>query len=85
MRGAILFLQNQRETGVVLLEKLLALDRAAAERFYTLCREQFNPDLKVADSVVEEWIAVGTFRSKERPVARSQIVYDWSFAEKARY
>jgi NitT/TauT family transport system substrate-binding protein len=85
LRAAILFLQNQRETGVGLLEKLLALDRAAAERFYALYREQFNPDLKVADSVVEEWIAVGTFRSKEKPAAKSQIVYDWSFAEKARY
>jgi NitT/TauT family transport system substrate-binding protein len=85
LRAAILFLQSQHEIGVGLLEKLLALDRAAAERFYTLYRDQFNPDLKVADSVVEEWIAVGTFRSKEKPAARSQIVYDWSFAEKARY
>ena len=85
LRAAILFLQSQREIGVGLLEKLLSLDRAAAERFYTLYRDQFNPDLKVADSVVEEWIAVGTFRSKEKPAARSQIVYDWSFAEKAKY
>ena len=85
LRAAILFLQSQHEIGVSLLEKLLALDRAAAERFYTLYREQYNPDLKVADSVVEEWIAVGTFRSKEKPAARPQIVYDWSFAEKARY
>jgi NitT/TauT family transport system substrate-binding protein len=85
LRAAILFLQSQREIGVGLLEKLLSLDRAAAERFYTLYRDQFNPDLKVADSVVEEWIAVGTFRSKEKPSARAQIVYDWSFAEKARY
>jgi NitT/TauT family transport system substrate-binding protein len=85
LRAAILFLQSQREIGVGLLEKLLALDRAAAEHFYTVYREQFNPDLKVADSVVDEWIAVGTFRSKEKPAARSQIVYDWSFADKARY
>ncbi|HEX9145360.1 MAG TPA: ABC transporter substrate-binding protein [Candidatus Binatia bacterium] len=85
LRAAILFLQSQREIGVGLLEKLLSLDRAAAGRFYTLYRDQFNPDLKVADSVVEEWIAVGTFRSKEKPAARSQIVYDWSFAEKAKY
>jgi NitT/TauT family transport system substrate-binding protein len=84
LRAAILFLQSQREIGVGLLEKLLALDHPAAERFYTIYREQFNPDLKVADSVVEEWIAVGTFRSKEKPTARAQIVYDWSFAEKAR-
>ncbi len=85
LRTAILFLQSQREIGVDLLQKLLVLDRTAAERFYTLYREQFNPDLTVADSVVEEWIAVGTFRSKEKPANRPQTVYDWTFAEKARH
>jgi NitT/TauT family transport system substrate-binding protein len=84
LRAAILFLQSQREIGIGLLEKLLALDRTAAEHFYTLYREQFNPDLKVADSVVDEWIAVGTFRSKEKTAVRPQTVYDWSFAERAR-
>jgi ABC-type nitrate/sulfonate/bicarbonate transport system substrate-binding protein len=84
LRTAILFLQSQREIGVDLLQKLLVLDRTAAERFYALYREQFNPDLTVADSVVEEWIAVGTFRSKEKPANRPQTVYDWTFAEKAR-
>ena len=84
LRTAILFLQSQREIGVDLLQKLLVLDRTAAERFYALYREQFNPDLTVTDSVVEEWIAVGTFRSKEKPANRSQTVYDWTFAEKAR-
>lgn len=85
LRTAILFLQSQREIGVDLLQKLLVLDRPAAERFYALYREQFNPDLTVGDSVVEEWIAVGTFRSKEKPANRSQPVYDWTFAEKARH
>ena len=46
-------------------------------------REQYNPDLTVPDSVVEEWIAVGTFRAKEKITAKPQVV-DWSFAEKAR-
>jgi len=63
-RSAILFLQSQREIGVGLLEKLLKLDRPAAERFYSVYRDQFNPDLTVPDSVVEEWIAVGTFRNE---------------------
>ncbi len=84
LRTAILFIQSQREIGVDLLQKILVLDRTAAERFYTLYREQFNPDLTVPDSVVEEWIAVGTFRSKEKPANRPQTVYDWSFAERAR-
>ena len=84
LRGAILFLQNQREIGVGLLEKLLKIDRPAAERFYALYRDQYNPDLTLPDSVVEEWIAVGTFRAKEKPAVKIQTVVDWTFAEKAR-
>jgi ABC-type nitrate/sulfonate/bicarbonate transport system substrate-binding protein len=84
LRAAILFLQNQREIGVGLLEKLLKIDRPAAERFYSLYRDQYNPDLTVPDSVVEEWIAVGTFRAKEKLAIKPQVVYDWTFADKAR-
>ena len=83
-RAAILFLQSQKEVGVALLEKLLKLDHAAAERFYPAYRDQYNPDLTAPDSVVEEWIAVGTFRAKEKINAKPQVVRDWSFAEKAR-
>ena len=84
LRGAILFLQSQREVGIGLVEKILKLDRPVAERFYTLYREQFNPELTVSESVVEEWIAVGTFRAKEKTPVKSQVVRDWSFAEKAK-
>jgi ABC-type nitrate/sulfonate/bicarbonate transport system substrate-binding protein len=83
-RAAILFLQSQREAGIGLLEKLLKLDRAAAEKFYGIYRDQYNPELTVPDTVVEEWVAVGTFRAKEKIAARPQTVYDWTFAEKAR-
>ncbi len=84
LRNAILFLQSQREVGVGLLEKLLKLDRPAAERFYAIYRDQYNPELSVPDSVAEEWIAVGTFRAKEKIIAKPQVVRDWSFAEKAK-
>ncbi|MDP9130468.1 MAG: ABC transporter substrate-binding protein [Candidatus Binatota bacterium] len=84
LRNAILYLQSQREAGVNLIEKLLKLDRPVAERFYGIYRDQFNPDLSVPDSVVEEWIAVGTFRAKEKITAKPSVVVDWSFAEKAR-
>ncbi len=83
-RAAMLFLQGQREIGVSLLEKLLQLDRSAAERFYSVYRDQYNPDLTVPDSVAEEWVAVGTFRAKEKISAKPQVVYDWTFAERAR-
>ncbi len=83
-RAAMLFLQGQREIGVSLLEKLLQLDRSAAERFYSVYRDQYNPDLTVPDSVAEEWVAVGTFRAKEKISVKPQVVYDWTFAERAR-
>jgi ABC-type nitrate/sulfonate/bicarbonate transport system substrate-binding protein len=83
-RAAMLFLQSQREIGVSLLEKLLQLDHPAAERFYSIYRDQYNPDLTVPDSVAEEWIAVGTFRAKEKISVKPQVVYDWTFAERAR-
>jgi NitT/TauT family transport system substrate-binding protein len=83
-RAAMLFLQGQREIGVSLLEKLLQLDHSAAERFYSVYRDQYNPDLTVPDSVAEEWVAVGTFRAKEKISVKPQVVYDWTFAERAR-
>ena len=38
----------------LLVEKLLKLERPVVDRFYALYREQFNPDLTVPESVVEE-------------------------------
>ena len=86
VRAAILFIQGEREVGVGLMEKTLKLDRAAAERFYALYREQYNPELTVPQSVVKEWIAVGTFRDKEKKQGGvdEQKVYDWTFAERAK-
>ena len=84
LRNAILFLQSQREVGVGLFEKLLKLDRPAAERFYAIYRDQYNPELTVTDAVAEEWIAVGTFRTKEKSSVKPSVVYDWTFAERAR-
>ena len=84
LRSAILFIQSQREIGVGLLEKLLKIDHAAAEKFYGIYREQYNPELTVPDDVAAEWIAVGTFRTKDKPAIKPQSVYDWRFAEKAR-
>jgi hypothetical protein len=66
------------------VEKLLKLEFPVPEPFYALYREQFNPDLTVPDSVVEEWISVETFRAKEKITAKPQQVVDWTFAERAR-
>ena len=73
LRNANSFLQNHREISAGLVEKLLKLDRPVAERFYAPYREQFNPDLTVPESLVEEWISVGTFRVKEKsPSSRNR-------------
>ncbi len=79
-------IQEQSEYGVALFEKNLRLDRASAKEYYGLFREQYNPELSLPDAVVEELLAVGTFRSKDRDKARTNIksVRDWSFAERAR-
>jgi ABC-type nitrate/sulfonate/bicarbonate transport system substrate-binding protein len=86
LRAATLFIQSEREIGIGLMERTLKLDRGAAERFYTLYREQYNPELTVPNSVLEEWIAVGTFRAKDKDKggAQGQRVHDWRFAEKAK-
>jgi hypothetical protein len=39
---------------------------------------------RVPDAVVEEWIAVGTVRAKEKITAKPQQVVDWTFTERAR-
>jgi hypothetical protein len=51
-----------------------------------LYREQYNPELTVPESVVKEWIAVGTFRDKEKKKGGvdERLVYDWTFAEQAK-
>ncbi len=86
LRAGILFFQNHRDISVALMEKTLQLDRVGAEKFYPQYRDQYNPDLTVPDSVVEEWIAVGVFRAKEqeKKVIKPQVVYDWTLAEKAK-
>ena len=78
------FSPNQREVGVGLVEKLLKNSTGRCREILRVYRDQYNPDLTVPDSVVEEWIAVGTFRAKEKINVKPQVVYDWTFAEKAR-
>ena len=76
---------NEREISAGLVKRFLKLDRSVAERFYALYREQFNLDLMVPDSVVEESISVGTSEQKKKITAKPQQVVDWRFTEKARH
>jgi ABC-type nitrate/sulfonate/bicarbonate transport system substrate-binding protein len=84
LRASILLLQQQPEYSVSLFEKVMRLDHSSAERLYNLVRDQYNPELTLPDSVIEDLLAVGTFRSKEKTTFNLQSVRDWTFAEKAK-
>jgi NitT/TauT family transport system substrate-binding protein len=86
LRAATLLIQEQPEFGIALFERGMRVDRASAKEYYGLFRDQYNPDLLLPDSVVEDLLAVGTFRAKEKEKLKVnvQTLRDWSFAERAR-
>ena len=86
LRSSILVLQQQRDYGIALFEKALRLERPSAEKFYDLFRDEFNPELTLPDAVVNDLLAVGTFRSKEqeKTLYNAAAVRDWTLAEKAK-
>ena len=86
LRFATLLLLEKPDYTLSLFDRILRVQPPLAEKLYKLYREQYNPELTLADSVVEDLLAVGTFRLKEKPkgALTVQAVRDWSFAEKAR-
>ncbi len=84
LKAAIQVLQEQQSYSIGLFEKSMRIDRPMAEKLYGLVREQYNPELTLPDGVVNDLLAVGNFRSKEKNSFNVQAVRDWSFAEKAR-
>jgi ABC-type nitrate/sulfonate/bicarbonate transport system substrate-binding protein len=86
LRTATTLLQEQPEFGIGVFEKGMRLDRATAKEYFGLFRDQYNPDMSLPDSVIEELLAVGTFRAKDKEQFKVsvQALRDWSFAEKAR-
>ena len=87
LRAATLFIREQRAASVDLLERTLHLNRALADRLYPVYRDQYNPELTVPDSVLEEYKGVASFRLKDKEkikeLPKIQVLRDWSFAEKA--
>jgi ABC-type nitrate/sulfonate/bicarbonate transport system substrate-binding protein len=86
LRSATLLLLEKPEYSLSLFDRILRVEPPLAEKLYNLYRDQYNPDLSLPDSVVEDLLAVGTFRLKEKPktAVNLQSVRDWSFAEKAK-
>jgi ABC-type nitrate/sulfonate/bicarbonate transport system substrate-binding protein len=89
LRGSTLFIREQRIASIELLARSLNLERVIAEKFYPIYRDQYNPELTVPDSVLEEYRNVATFRLKEKDktteLLKIQYLRDWTFAEKAKY
>src|SRR5215467_8854409 len=88
LRAATLFIREQRGPSVDLLAKTLHLNHALAEKLYPIYSDQYNPDLTVPDSVLEEYKGVASFRLKDKEkikeLPKIQVLRDWTFAEKAR-
>ncbi len=59
-------LQNQ-EYSHGLFQRIMRVDAAAANTLFKLYRDQYNPELTLPDAIVEDLLAVGTFRLKEKP------------------
>jgi ABC-type nitrate/sulfonate/bicarbonate transport system substrate-binding protein len=73
------------EYSLALFQRIMHVDALTSDKLFKLYRDQYNPELTLPDSIVDDLLAVGTFRLKEKPKALSQqAVRDWSFAEKAR-
>lgn len=88
LRAAILFIREQPAGSVDLLIKTLKLNRSLAERLYPVYRDQYNAELTVPDSVLEEYKGVASFRLKDKEkikeLPKIQLLRDWSFADKAK-
>ena len=67
LRTAISLILERPDYSVALFERSLRVEPLLAEKLYKLYRDQYNPGLSLPDSVVEDLLAVGTFRLKEKP------------------
>jgi ABC-type nitrate/sulfonate/bicarbonate transport system substrate-binding protein len=84
LRSATLLLLEKPEYSLSLFDRILRVEPPLADKLYKLYRDQYNPELALSDAVVNDLLAVGTFRSKEKPTVNLQTVRDWTFAEKAK-
>ena len=67
LRSATLLLLEKPEYSLSLFDRILRVQPPLADELYKLYRDQYNPELTLSDPVVEDLLAVGTFRLKENP------------------
>ena len=86
LRSATLLLLEKPEYSLSLFDRILRVQPPLADKLYKLYRDQYNPELTLSDPVVEDLLAVGTFRLKEKPKTALSLesVRDWTFADKAK-
>ena len=86
LRLSTQYLLQNPEYSVGLFQRIMRMDAPLADKLFKLYRDQYNPELTLPDAIVEDLLAVGTFRLKEKPktALSVQTVRDWSFAEKAK-
>lgn len=86
LRLSTLYLLQNTEYSHALFQRIMRVDAPTSDRLFKLYRDQYNPELTLPDSIVDDLLAVGTFRLKEKPKTglNQQNVRDWSFAEKAK-
>ena len=86
LRLSTMYLLQNTEYSHALFQRIMRVDAPTSDRLFKLYRDQYNPELTLPDAIVDDLLAVGTFRLKEKPKAalNQQNVRDWSFAEKAK-
>src|SRR5262249_43403873 len=86
LRSASLLLLEKPEYSFSLFDRILRVQPPLADKLYKLYRDQYNPELTLSDPVVEDLLAVGTFRLKEKPKTAVSLesVRDWTFADNAK-
>jgi len=86
LRLSTMYLLQNSEYSLGLFQRIMRVDAPTSDKLFKLYRDQYNPELTLPDSIVDDLLAVGTFRLKDKPktALNQQNVRDWSFAEKAK-
>jgi ABC-type nitrate/sulfonate/bicarbonate transport system substrate-binding protein len=86
LRLSIQYLLQNPEYRLALFQRIMRVDAPTSDKLFKLYRDQYNPELTLPDSIIDDLPALGTFRPKEKPKASlsQQTARDWSFAEKAK-
>jgi ABC-type nitrate/sulfonate/bicarbonate transport system substrate-binding protein len=67
LRLATVYLLQNPEYAHALFQRIMRVDAGAADKLFKLYRDQYNPELTLPDAIVQDLLAVGTFRLKEKP------------------